>query len=132
MPAKTKTTKQTKEATETKKVTKKPKKTVKSFKTKFVSRSAPKKNSTKEKIQTPYFRFMAEKRPELKGTLKDGEKVNKKLSELWNAMSEEDKKPYFDAFKKEKEEAQNAVLKLKEERKEKLLAARKAAKEKKE
>ena len=47
-------------------------------------------------------------------------------------MTEDEKKPFHDAFNKKKEEIEAKEAQLKEERKEKLAAARKQAKEKKE
>ena len=89
--------------------------------------TAPKKKSTGLKGKrpiTPYFRFAQEKREGIKATLKEGEKINEKLSELWKSMSEEEKKVYSEAYQNEVEERKTAAAAKAKERSEKMKEVR--------
>ncbi|EDR28911.1 hypothetical protein, conserved [Entamoeba dispar SAW760] len=98
-------------------------------------RRVVKKPKTTKKAKKPlsaYILFTQAKREEIAATLKDGEKINAKLGEVWRAMSKEEKQPFFDSYKKSKEEMEVAAQAKKESASRGLKAARAAAKAKKE
>lgn len=100
-----------------------------------VKKTSAKKTTKKgkgKKPLTPYFLFTQEKREEVKKTLQEGEQINKKLSAMWNAMTEEEQQVYKDRYKEQVEAIKEEQEKVNQNRREKLAASRAAAKEKKE
>ena len=115
--------KETKETTVAKTTKKAPK--VRALTAKRIATAPKKKGGMKvKKPITPYFRFAQEKREAIKATLKEGEKINEKLSELWKSMSEDEKKVYSDAYQNEVEERKNAAAAKAKERSEKMKEVR--------
>ena len=132
MPGKKEVTKTATEAV--KKTVRKTRKTVRRVTTKPVRKTAPKTVKTAKrdmkgkKPLTPYFAFAQEKREELKKTLQAGEKINEKLSSVWKSMSEEEKKPYMEQYRKGMEEREEKYKERIEKNKERLAVARDAKK----
>ena len=91
----------------------------------------PKSTKAAKKPLSSYMLFTKAKRDEIQKQLKEGEKINEKLGQVWKAMSEEEKKPYVDEYKKCKEELEQAAKAKKEKATQGLKAAREAAKAKK-
>ena len=74
-----------------------------------MTRAAPVKKAKKPKRpMSAYFIFTNEKREEVKAGLKEKENINKKLGQMWKEMSDEEKQPYFDRYKEQKDEIERA------------------------
>ena len=67
---------------------------------------------TIKKPLTPYFLFCKEKRKEYKDKHPGKKIMAKTLGQMWQALTEEQKKPYIDQYTKEKEEYDILVTKL--------------------
>ena len=89
-----------------------------------VKKAEKKPKKVGKRPTTAYFLFTNEKREEVKAALKEGEKINEKLAQMWRDMSEDEKKVYSDRYKKAAEEQKEQQEKLAQARREKMAASR--------